>query len=210
MTRYLSGLGLAVALFSLAIVANDAGAKPQAVNNETVRSVVEKAFGSTVQPVTGFKPHFVTGDFNGDGAQDLAIVVRLDRGRGGLPTDVRTINPFGYGPTPYPLPAPDAATLGLAIIHGSKAGWQTNPAAAKFVLLGDSPVLILQAQRATEPGAANNLMSLMRKRARRARADAWPPAAARGDGIVVETEATESILYWDGKTYRWKEAAGGE
>ncbi len=177
----------------------------------TLRRTVQTAFGPAAEPVTGFNPYFVRGDFNGDGAGDVLIVVRLKRGRGELPKDVKTINPFGYGPKPEPLPRPaNAPTLALAVIHGNKAGWQTSPAVGKFILLGDSPVLILQEQRLSDPGAEKHLMSLQKKRGRRARADDWPPAAARGDGILVETEATESILYWDGRTYRWKEASGGE
>lgn len=185
--------------------------KPVQPTAESVRAAVEEFFEATAEPVAGFNPYFVRGDFNGDGAGDVLIVVRLKRGRGALPKDVKTTNPFGYGPKPEPLPvAANAPTLALAVIHGNKAGWQTSPAVGKFILLGDSPVLILQEDRLSDPGAEKHLMSLQKKRGRRARADDWPPAAARGDGIVVETEATESILYWDGRTYRWKEAAGGE
>ena len=174
-------------------------------DQETLRRTVQTVFGPTVAPVTGFNPFFLTGDFNGDGAQDVVIVVRLSSGRSALAKDVRVGNPFGYGAI-----AANAETLALAIIHGGKGGWQTSPPVGKFVLLGESPVLILQSARTASADESGDLMSLKRKRARRMRGDPWPPAAARGDAIVLATEATDSILYWDGKTYRWKEAAGGE
>ena len=187
--------------FAASLSAND----PQAAqpNAQAIKAAVQTAFGATVEPVTGFKPYFVTGDFNGDAAQDLVVVVRLNQGHKALAKDVVVSNPFGYGAMT------SGATLALAIIHGGKAGWQTSPA-FKFVVLGESPVLILQAQRATEADAAKDLISLKRKRARRPRGEVWPPATARGDGIVLGTEATDSILYWDGRAYRWLESSGGE
>ena len=52
-----------------------------------------------------------------------------------------------------------------------------------------------------------NLMTIITRRGVRRRG-AWFPAAARFDSINLLTEAAESILYWNGKTYRWEELAG--
>ena len=52
-------------------------------------------------------------------------------------------------------------------------------------------------------------MELLKKRSTQFRADGWPPAAAKGDGTQA-TEATDSILDWNGKNYRLEEAEGGE
>ncbi len=152
--------------FAIGLSTND----PQTtqLDAEAIKAALQTAFGSTVEPVTGFKPYFVTGDFNGDAAQDVVIVVRLNQGRKALSKDAVVSNPFGYGGIG------SGQTLALAIIHGGKAGWQTS-SVGKFVVFGESPVLILQEQRATEVDAAKDLISLKRKRARRARGEVWPP-----------------------------------
>jgi len=40
------------------------------------------------------------------------------------------------------------------------------------------------------PEDAKNLMEIMTKRVRRRRGEAWPPATAKGDSIVLETKRT--------------------
>jgi hypothetical protein len=82
----------------------------------------------------------------------------------------------------------------------------------KFLLLWETPILILNYGRVTSPASQDrkDLMELLAKRSVKFRADGWPPATAKGDSIVLGTEATDSILYWNGKNYRWEEAAGGE
>jgi hypothetical protein len=82
----------------------------------------------------------------------------------------------------------------------------------KFLLLGQTPLLILDYGRVTsaEPQDRKGLLELLKKGSSRYRADGWPPATAKGDAIVLGTEATDSILYWNGKNYRWEEAAGAE
>lgn len=181
--------------------------KPVQPSAETIRAAVQELFGPAAEPAVGFNPYFVKGDFDGDGNEDVLVVVRIRPGRVAFPKNVKVLNPFGYGPAPASATEPRIA---LALIHGSRSGWATQLAAAKFLLLGASPILIRQNHRANSSDEAKDLMSLKRKRSRRSRNDPWPPAAARGDGIVLGTEATDSILYWDGKTYRWKEASGGE
>jgi hypothetical protein len=170
------------------------------------------SFGSSLEAVTSFNPFYLTGDFNGDGAQDILIVVRLKGRRSELERDVKVLNPFyRTGEPTFPTDPAAKPTLALAIIHGTNAGWKTPQPAAKFLLLGESPVLILENDRATSGHSedAKNLMEILSKRGKR-RAASRPPAAAKGDAILLGTEAAESILYWNGKTYRWAESEGGE
>jgi hypothetical protein len=178
----------------------------------TLREALKTSFGSAVEAASAFKPFYLTGDFNGDGAADLLIVVRVKGPRSELESDVKLYNPFERPKAVYPANPAANPTLALAIIHGSRPGWQTPPALEKFLLLGESPVLILNYGRvaSTELQDKKDLMELLRKRSTKYRADGWPPAAAKGDSIVLGTEATDSILYWNGKNYRWEEAAGGE
>jgi len=183
-------------------------------SNQTaaVSEALKASFGSSLEAVTAFNPFYLTGDFNGDGAQDIVIVARIKGQRTELPPDVKVYNPFERPKAVFPADPLANPTLALAIIHGSRPGWQTPPALEKFLLFGESPVLILNHGRVTsgDPNAVKNLMELLRKGSRRLRNLGWPPVAAKGDSIVLGTEATDSILYWNGKNYRWEEAAGGE
>lgn len=179
----------------------------QSSQSAVVTEALKASFGSSLEAVTAFQPFYLTGDFNGDGAQDVVIVVRLKGQRSELPTSVNVLNPF-YRTTEPIFPADPVVkpTLAFAIIHGTRAGWKTPPPAAKFLLVGESPILILENDRATSGRVqdAKGLMEIMSKRGKR-RGASWPAAAAKGDLIVLGTEATESILYWNGRTYRWEE-----
>lgn len=183
-------------------------------SNQTaaVTEALKASFGSALEAVTAFNPFYLTGDFNGDGAQDIVIAARIKGHRSDLPPDVKVYNPFERPKAVFPADPLANPTVALAIIHGSRPGWQRPPALEKFLLFGESPVLILNRGRVTsgDPNAVKNLMELLRKGSRRLRNLGWPAAAAKGDSIVLGTEATDSILYWNGKTYRWEEAAGGE
>lgn len=173
-------------------------------------AALKTSFGSSLEAVTGFKSFYVTGDFNGDGAQDILIVVRIKGQRADLPVDVKVYNPFERPKAVFPADPLASPTLAFAIIHGAKTGWQTSPAAEKFLLFGGSPILILQYGRSlSEPDTTGGL-ELLRKGSTRYRWAGWPLSSAKGDSIVLGTEATDSILYWSGKNYHWEEAAGGE
>jgi hypothetical protein len=188
----------------------------QSSQTAAATEALKASFGSALEAVTAFNPFYLTGDFNGDGAQDIVIVTRIKGRRGDLPPDVKVLNPFeGIYPMDQPAyPADPAAkpTLAFAIIHGTNAGWKTSPSAGKFLVVGESPILIMNYERAKSgrPQEAKDLMQIMSKRGKRRRGATWPPAAARGDSIILETEAINSILYWNGKTYRWEESEGGE
>lgn len=186
--------------------------KASQLSQTTLKNMLQTSFGSAVEPVSAFKPYYLTGDFNGDRAQDILIVVRIKGTRAELASDVTLYNPFERPKAVFPTNPSANPTLAFAIIHGSKPGWQTPPALEKFLLLGETPILILNYGRAINatPGDTNALMELLKKRSTKFRADGWPPAAAKGDAIMLATEATDSILYWNGKNYRWEEAEGGE
>jgi hypothetical protein len=209
---------LLVAFALLAANANDPFAKTKAQNKTaplsaaTISDSLKKSFGSAVEATTAFKPYYLRGDFNGDGAQDIVIVVRINGSRSDLAADVKIYNPFERPKAIYPENPATNPTLALALIHGSRPGWQTPPALEKFLLFGQTPILILNHSRAVSSEAAdkNGLMELLTKRSTKYRGDGWPPATAKGDSIVLGTEATDSILYWNGKAYRWEEAAGAE
>ena len=209
---------LFVAFTLLAANTHSPSAQPKAQNKTApsgaaaISASLKESFGSAVSAATAFKPYYLTGDFNGDGAQDIVVVVRIKGARSELAPDVKIYNPFERPKAIYPEDPAANPTLALALIHGSRPGWQTPPPLENFLLFGQTPILILNYSRATSSGAADKkgLMELLTKRSTKYRGDGWPPAAAKGDSIVLGTEATDSILYWNGKAYRWEEAAGGE
>jgi len=184
----------------------------QSSQTAAATEALKTSFGSSLEAVTAFNPFYLTGDFNGDGAQDILIVTRIKGRRNELPPDVKVLNPFyRVAGSAYPADPTAKPTLAFAIIHGTKAGWKNAQTAGKFLLVGESPILVLENDRATSgrPEDAKKLMEIKSKRGKR-RGAAWPPVAAKGDSVLLETEATESILYWNGKTYRWEESGEGE
>lgn len=203
---------VALAISFIAATEISATAQTNQPSDSDVSEALNASFGQAVDPVTAFSPFYLRGDFNGDGAEDIAIAVRIKGRRTLLPKDVRILDPFHYGTkTTYPADPLKQVTFALAIIHGSRSGWKSAPIAGKFLLFGESPVLILETTRADAgPDARKNLMELIRKRGRRARGSLPPPRDAKGDTIILGTEAADSFLYWNGKTYRWYESEGGE
>lgn len=203
-----------LAITTLTGLANSGAAqirRPQPTQSAVIEAL-DDSFGAAVEAVTAFKPFYLTGDFNGDGAEDILIVVRIKGRRGDLPKEVRILDPFRYATkTTFPADPANNITFALAIIHGSRAGWKAAPVAGKFLLFGESPVLALESVRAqAQPEAREQLLEIIRKRSKRPRGSLPPPAAAKGDLILLGTEAADSMLYWNGKTYRWYESEGGE
>jgi len=180
---------------------NQSSAGQSSLIAQDLRSV----FGSVVEPVTAFKPYYLIGDFNGDGAEDLLIVVRVKEKRTALPKDVRVVNPFDLdAKVAFPDNPASEKKLALAIIHS----WKIPQPTGKFLLIGASPILILENNRATSgrPEDAKNLIELMTRRGKRRRGQKFP-RSARGDVILLGTEVGgDSTLYWNGGTYRWEDA----
>ena len=168
-----------------------ADALAQAKNSPAGKSVVEsdllKSFGLTVEAVTSFTPYYLTGDFNGDTVADMLIVVRLKARRSELPKDVTVLNPFykNQGPA-YPADPKKEPTLALVIFHGSNPKLPNSPA-QKFLLVGPSPVLILENDRAqAEPDASG-------REGDRRRADGEAPTEDRTGEAVDEIGTKENI-----------------
>ena len=160
---------------------------------------------ATTRCHSAFEPFNVTGDFNGDGAVDLVVVVRIKARRNALTTSVKLLNPFETrGAIKFPANPNSENKLALAVIHS----WKTETG-GKFLLLGESPVLIMQYVRATsnEPGDKQNLISLMSKRGRRP-SGVMLPRGSKGDVVLLATEVGgDSMLYWNGRTYLWQDVA---
>jgi len=191
-------------LCTLVIAAGGNTQAPTSAN--AIAPAVQKHFGTTVEAVTSFQPFYVIGDFNGDKVPDLAAVVSLKARRQALSTDVKLLNPFGRGGAiKFPNNPETDNKLAVAIIHG----WNNPAPAGKLLLLGESPILILQNARAisSEPNERVNLIGLRRRRAKRGRGETLP-RGSKGDVILLATEVGgDGLLYWNGRTYLWEEPA---
>jgi hypothetical protein len=166
----------------------------------TLGEAVQKSFGSVVEAVTYSKPFYLTGDINGDRVEDLVMVVRIKGNRSSLSKDVRVLNPFDpQSGVTFPADPARENKFAIAVIHS----WKTSRPAGKFLLIGDSPILILENSRpASGPEAGD--MKLMARNTRRRNF----PRAAKGDVILLVTEVGgDSQLYWNGRTYFWEDSA---
>lgn len=173
-----------------------------------VTEAINQHYNGGVAAATQFKPFYVSGDFNADSATDVLAVVRLKVERSQLPKDVRVVNPFGFSDITRPNQSSSAegegVALCLAIMHGGKG---SDKVAAKYLLLGGAPLLILDNGR-TQPDDVKGLMSVIaasRTRQRRY-AEYRIPATARGAWIRVSTQVGDGFIYWDGKTYHFTDS----
>jgi hypothetical protein len=119
---------------------------------------------------------------------------------------VKLLNPFERGGAiKFPKKSVEDNKLAVAIIHS----WNNPAQAARLLLLGESPILILQNARAisSEPSDRLNLIGLRSRRAKRPRGEILP-RGSKGDVILLATEVGgDGLLYWNGRTYLWEEPA---
>jgi hypothetical protein len=196
----------AVFLLLCTLIIAPAGKAQRPTSATAVALALQKHFGPAVEAVTSFQPFYMIGDFNGDGVPDLAAVVRLKARRQALPVDVKLLNPFERGGAiKFPNNPEEGNKLAVAILHS----WNNPAPAAKLLLLGESPILILQNARAisSQPNERMNLIGLRSRRAKRGRRESLP-RGSKGDVILLATEVGgDGLLYWNGRTYLWEEPA---
>jgi hypothetical protein len=151
---------------------------------------VQKQFGENCLLLAG-PPQFVA-DFDGDGVEDLVVAARCrnpmaDQAEYGF----RVIDPYnaflGFGDvkvtSTFASDAPERRGVSLLIIHGSGAeGWRSDAPKAKFLLI-NLPFKSLAVKR-LEMKKKTILGIYMEE---------------RGEG-----EDTSSVIYWDGKKYRYQ------
>jgi hypothetical protein len=161
---------------------------------------VTRVFAKAAIP-SGPKPAFVTGDFNGDGAEDLAVLVKAndqqlsvlndemanwvleDPKKVFLPRPNITLPPTK---APEPVRAEKGEPL-LAIIHGvGPGGWRNADAKQTFVLKNSGTSIM------TEPGKG-----LREGRDRQK----LPPI--RGDAIREAMGSKSGLIIWNGAKYGW-------
>ncbi len=181
---------------------------PAAAIPADLQEVVKKQFGSgfsvAMTPSKILATHIkqedetpwvplLTGDLDGDGIEDAIILGRSKDPLGGAAQyDYKVLDPvnayYGWGD---PKITSTFSTDDLVhntlvmVIHGSgKEGWRAEKPKAKFVMIN------LRFDRLTLSGAT------LKKKA---------IAAVR----VVESDGVESLVFWDGKKYKYLPGAAG-
>jgi hypothetical protein len=161
-----------------------------------VREALKRASDDAVAPLSAPPLGRHVGDFNGDGSEDLAVVVRPDPGHlaelshdlaNWTLQDVRTAD-GGSGPGAAPVASPriDRQDLLLAVIHGrGTQGWR-SPEARQCYLLANAEPDRLKPRRfdATRHSSGGNRFE--------------------GDVLVALSPPSSGFLRWTGARYSWR------
>ena len=154
-----------------------------------VQEAVKRVFKDAAIIDTNYNPSFLAGDFNGDGSEDIAVVVKpvkLDEMNQELPPWlVRRPRTNKVDPVRIPIEKND--TL-LAVIHGFGANHWRDPEATQTFVLKDVVGNDLKVQSPKDFIAANTGRKLPR---------------AQGDLIGETVAGTPGYLYFAHTTYSW-------
>jgi hypothetical protein len=167
--------------------------KDQRPSVESVVALVRSTLTSQAEVFDRGNPWYRLGDFNGDGLQDLAVLVLVESGREELlkhGVEYIDIDPFskGNGSELDPMTDMGQHCLGLAIFQGSSRSWSG-------ATLG-VPVLVYECF--SEYRVIGKGM-----RVRRGLASKGRTPVLQGDALQLELETGgQTLVYWDGRTYR--------
>ncbi len=172
---------------------------PSPVGAEEIAQALARIFDKSATVDDHRSPAFVVGDFNGDGAQDLAVITRTSE------TALPEINnelanwtledPHDVANPAQPN-APGARTKTvkagandqlLAIIHGvGQAGWRNPEARQTFLLknVAGTEVAVQAAARMREMSSGTNVVP-------------------RGDAITSTFKGRRGLIFWTGAKYAW-------
>lgn len=160
----------------------------RAVDVDTIKSLVSNYFGSSSQVSNAKSQFYVTGDFNADGIQDVAVLFKP--GSGMKPSvQVNISAPWEIGRND----AKGSFHTSLAIIHGHADGLMSAKTSV-FALLDHSGVLETPAFR---------LMVVKRTNVDYQQYQARLPVKTSGDILILPTEAgIDTYVYWNKGSYQ--------
>lgn len=168
------------------------------------QGAVARVYGNAVMVDTGSVPVLIVGDFNGDGSQDIAVVVKPAKGKldelnselaNWILEDPRQVmqpnahaNAQPLAKVPEPLKVQPNELL-MAIIHGYKQeGWRNSEAKQSY-LLKNSVGQMMTAQPIRALQNSGNRTKL--------------PGQQNGDIIREMLSGEEGFIYWNGAKYLW-------
>lgn len=162
---------------------------PAAAKTSEVQEAVRRIFKDAAVVETNYNPNFLAGDFNGDGSQDLAVIlkpVKLDLMNQEMPPwlirDPRTRRDLRMA-----LRIEKDETL-LAVIHGYGANDWRDPDATQTFVLKNVVGNDLKVHTGQEFVTANSGRKLPRP---------------QGDLIGETVQGTQGFLYYASATYSW-------
>jgi hypothetical protein len=175
---------------------------------DEVREVIARVYEGAVAIDMSRPPGYIVGDFNCDGSQDIAVVVRPAKGKLEeinsevanwivedprqivLPDPHKSVQKLPQVSAPVKVQADD---LLLTIIHGYKEeGWR-NPEARQTYLLDN---------------AVGSMMSAAPGKDLQSAAGNKTEAAKSCDVIKERLEGEQGFLYWTGAKYAWRKKQG--
>lgn len=166
------------------IVSNGPDVTVKAQTAASVEDLVKSICADKLTVEKRATPYKITGDFDGDKIEDVAVIVELNDTVKNIGKTVKIENPYAraWGNEI------DEKLLALLMIHGKGKGWQFAQKSS-VLLVGQNSVLIFQKSRLDETGAG---MMLEKDKSGKI-------------SIVFPTEASEGILKWNGRKYTWRE-----
>jgi hypothetical protein len=167
-----------------------------------VRKVIERVYSDAVTVYVKSDKHFITGDFNGDQSQDIAVVVKPGEGKladinhnlaNWILLDAQPVTtPVAKRVTQPTPPAPVKAEpndLLLAVIHGyGSSGWRDPQARQTYLLRNAVGSDMIRQPPKTVLNAAMDKRKLPR---------------LRGDVVMEKVAGQQGFLYWTGARYAW-------
>jgi hypothetical protein len=172
-----------------------------------LRAVIERIYKDAVTIDESQPEPSVVGDFNGDGSQDIAIIIKPATGKLSQlndeyanwiledPRHIPQLDPNKSVQAAPPKPAPvkiQQHDVLLTIIHGyQQSGWR-NPEARQTYLLKNAVGKDLKVEPAREAIRS---------------AQSPAPVTAVGSDVIRQTLAGESgFIFWGGAKYVWQKS----
>jgi hypothetical protein len=166
-----------------------AAASAPAPKQSEVQEAVKRVFKDAAVVNTNYNPSFLSGDFNGDGSQDLAVILKpakLDVMNQELPPWL--VRQPRANKVPRTQVRIEKDETLLAVIHGFGANHWRDPDATQTFVLKDVVGQDLKVHSLTEFVTSNSGRKLPRP---------------QGDLIGETVQGTSGYLYYAQATYSW-------